>query len=73
MVNKLCEYYEITGSEIELACNGLSALDKALSYASILQVEDSNYDLLININGNIPRFIGSFTMWLATRMIMPPL
>jgi hypothetical protein len=73
MVNKLCKYYEITGSEIELAFNGLSALNKAFSYASILHVDDSNYDLLININGNIPWFIGSFTMWLTTRMIMPPL
>jgi hypothetical protein len=46
MVNKLCEYYEISDGEIELACDGLSALDKAFSYVSILHVDDSNYDLL---------------------------
>ncbi len=46
MVNKLCEYYEILDGEIELACDGLSALDKAFSYVSILHVDDSNYDLL---------------------------
>jgi hypothetical protein len=40
MVNKLCKYYEITDGEIELACDGLSALDKAFSYVSILHVDD---------------------------------
>lgn len=46
MVNKICEHYEISNSEIELACVGLSALDKVFSYVSILCINDSNYDLL---------------------------
>ncbi len=64
MVNKLCQYYEIKDGEIELACDGLSAHDKAFSYVSILHVDDSNYRLLgvIQYHGNIPQFTGNFDM-----------
>jgi hypothetical protein len=42
MVNKICEHYEITNGEIELAYVGLSALGKVFSYVSILCINDSN-------------------------------
>jgi hypothetical protein len=46
MINQLCVYYKILDGEIEIACDGLSALNKAFSLVSILSIDDSNYDLL---------------------------
>jgi hypothetical protein len=46
MVIKLCDFYDIRESEIELACDGLSALEIAFSYVSVLHVDDPNNDLL---------------------------
>jgi hypothetical protein len=46
MVNRLCEFYDIKEGEIELACDGLSALDKCFSHVSVLHVDDPNYDLI---------------------------
>jgi hypothetical protein len=43
---KLCEYFQITSGFITLGCDGQSALDKAFNQVSILQVGESNYDLL---------------------------
>ncbi len=49
MQKKLCEFFNITQGSIELGCDGLSALDKAFNYVSIINIEDSNYDLLLTI------------------------
>jgi hypothetical protein len=46
VVNQLCAHYKIVDGEIELACDGLSAINKAFSAVSILNIDDSNYDLL---------------------------
>jgi hypothetical protein len=49
MVKHICSYHHISEGSIELACDGLSALNKALSQMSILQLEDPNYDLFAAI------------------------
>ncbi len=49
MVKNLCTYHNIVEGSVELACNGFSALNKAFSYVSILQIEDPNYDLIAAI------------------------
>lgn len=46
VVNQLCAHYQIVDGEIGIACDGLSALNKAFSFVSILNIDDSNYDLL---------------------------
>jgi hypothetical protein len=45
----LCEYFNITSGSITLGCDGQSALDKAFNQVSILQIGESNYDLLFAI------------------------
>jgi hypothetical protein len=46
---KLCELCKITEGSIELACDGLVALNKAFSYVEFLSVNDLSYDLLATI------------------------
>jgi hypothetical protein len=46
MVNKFCEFYKFYSGTIEFACNGLSALNKAVFFISIVQVDNPSYDLL---------------------------
>jgi hypothetical protein len=48
-VNKLCEFFNVDSGSLELGCDGQSALDKAFNQVSILQVGDSNYDMLFAI------------------------
>jgi hypothetical protein len=49
MVKHICSYHHISEGSVELACDGLSALNKAFSQVSILQLEDPNYDLIAAI------------------------
>ncbi len=46
MVNRIGKSYGISDGEIEFSCDGLSAIDKAFSFVSLLHVDNSNYDLL---------------------------
>lgn len=39
MVTHLCSYFSITKGSVELACDGLSAIDKAFSYVSLLYID----------------------------------
>jgi hypothetical protein len=50
MVEKICQFYSINEGLIEIACDGLSANDKAFSYMSMLNVDDHQIfmDLLKN-------------------------
>ncbi len=43
MVKYLCTYHNITEGSVELACDGLSALNKAFFQVSILHLEDPNF------------------------------
>jgi hypothetical protein len=43
---KICVYYNIKEGVVELACDGLSAIDKAFSYVSLLHIDEPNYDLI---------------------------
>ncbi len=45
-VDKLCSFYGITAGEITLGCDGLSALNRAFSFVSILHPNEPSYDLL---------------------------
>jgi Reverse transcriptase (RNA-dependent DNA polymerase) len=49
LVQKLCKYYDISSGQIEFACDGLSALNKAFSYVALISVDEPSYDLLAAI------------------------
>ncbi len=49
IVEKLCQYYNISSGQIELACDGLSALNKAFLYVALISVDEPSYDLLATI------------------------
>jgi hypothetical protein len=49
MVNKLCTFHGITGGGIEFACDGLSALNTAFSYVSVISTSKPSYDVLAYI------------------------
>jgi hypothetical protein len=49
MVKNLCLYHNITDGAVELACDGLSAIDKSFSYVSLLHIDEPNYDLITAI------------------------
>jgi hypothetical protein len=49
LVQKLCQYYDISSGQIEFACDGLSALNKAFSHVALIAVEEPSYDLLAAI------------------------
>jgi hypothetical protein len=49
ITNLLCAYYNNTEGAIELACNGLSAINMAFSHVAILLIKIQNYDLIAAI------------------------
>ncbi len=48
-VHNICSFYKITEGNIEFACDGFSALDKAFSYVSMISVDEPSYDMLLAI------------------------
>jgi hypothetical protein len=49
MVKCLCAHYKIKEGAVELACDGLSAIDKAFSYVSLLHSDEPNFNLIAAI------------------------
>jgi hypothetical protein len=49
MVKHICEHHKIKEGAVELACDGLSAIDKAFSYVSLLHIDEPDFDLIAAI------------------------
>ncbi len=45
-VQKICQYFNVTEGAIELGCDGMSAIDRAFSCITILNIEEPCYDLI---------------------------
>ncbi len=50
ITNMICAYHEVLAGSIELACDGLSALNKAFPYEPNIYIQDPNYDLIAVIH-----------------------
>ncbi len=48
-VKHICEHHKIKEGAVELACDGLSAIDKAFSYVSLLHIDEPDFDLIAAI------------------------
>jgi hypothetical protein len=49
LIKHLCEVHNISDGSIEVGCDGLSALNRAFSYVSIINADEPSYDLLAAI------------------------
>jgi hypothetical protein len=50
ITNIICEHHDIKEGGIELACDGLSALNKAFPFQPHISIQDPNYDLIAAIH-----------------------
>ncbi len=48
VIYRICKYYHINGN-IEFGCDGLSAINRAFSYVSLISVDEPSYDILAAI------------------------
>jgi hypothetical protein len=50
IINIICKFYDIKEGHIELACDGLSAFNRAFPSDSGISIQDPNYDLIAAIH-----------------------